>query len=237
MTDMNAEALASINMKLRIATRALGNAGLAHAFGHCSVRLDGEHFLVCAPQPLKTVLASEDGVVVPTTGALPAGVLGEVLIHQNLYRLRPEVGAVCRIMPPHTMTLSTQRITPRVRHGLGAYFANNIPLLDDPRLLRSPEAALKLVEHMGQNPALVMRGNGAVVVGESLEQAISFSWFLEDSARVEVDIRKMGFDPGTGLLDEQEVIDRQVVTGQVFERMWRFLTHGDPELSGQSNNG
>jgi HCOMODA/2-hydroxy-3-carboxy-muconic semialdehyde decarboxylase len=113
---------------------------------------------------------------------------------------------------------------------LGAYFANDVPLWVNPRLLRDGNSAYELVRLMADRPAIVMRGNGAVVAAETLEQAVTYSWFLEDSARIEVDVRKMGCDPDTGLLDDEEVIDRQVTTGQVFERMWRYLTYKDPEL-------
>ena len=37
---------------VRMAARALGRHGLVHAYGHCSMRLDEGHFLVCAPVPM-----------------------------------------------------------------------------------------------------------------------------------------------------------------------------------------
>ena len=42
-------------------------------------------------------------------------------------------------------------------------------------------------------------------------------------------IRQSGFDPQQGLLTPAEIAARQVTTGRVYERMWRYLTHGDPE--------
>lgn len=217
-------------IKLRLAARALGRAGLVHAYGHCSIRLDQHHFLVCAPEPMATIKPEEDGTVVNIEGELPQGVLGEVRIHQHIYRLHPNLNAVCRIMPPSIMALSTQGLTPRARHGLSAYFGDNIPLWDNPRLLRDNSEALKLVEQMADHPAIVMRGNGAVVAGESLEQAVSYSWYLEDSGRIELAMRSSGFTPESGILSPSEVSDRQVFAGRVFERMWRHLTHNDPEL-------
>ena len=49
--------------------------------------------------------------MVRTTGPLPDGVLGEVRIHQQVYARRPEVGAICRIMPPQTGLLATLQAT------------------------------------------------------------------------------------------------------------------------------
>ena len=204
------------------AARALGRAGLVHAFGHCSMRLDEAHFLVCAARPMELV-GDTPGTVCPVTGALPDGVLGEVRIHQQVYARRSDVGAICRIMPPALMALSTQGIVPRPRHGIGAYF-DRLPLWPDPRLLRDDEAAAALADMIGDCPAIVMRGNGAVVVAPTMQQAATLAWFLEDAARVEREVRTMGFAPDSGLLDASETADRQVWSGQVAERMWDWLT-------------
>lgn len=204
------------------AARALGRAGLVHAFGHCSLRLDEAHFLVCAARPLDLV-GDAPGTVCPVSGDLPEGVLGEVRVHQQIYARRPEVRAVCRIMPPALMALSTQGIVPRPRHGIGAYFTK-LPLWPEPRLLRDNAAAARLAEMLGDAPAIVMRGNGAVVVGETMQKTVTLAWFLEDAARIERDVRAMGFDPASGLLDPAESADRQVWSGQVAERMWDWLS-------------
>lgn len=229
MASLNETTHREMQRKLRMAARALGRAGLVHAFGHCSVRENPDTFWVCAAQPMGCIPVGADNSQVPVRGPLPEGVLGEVRIHQAIYQRRPEVGAVCRIMSPAVMALSTQGLTPRCRHGLSAYFANRIPLWRDPRLLRNDEAAQALGDLMGENPALVMRGNGAVVAAETLEEALTYAWFLEDTARLELSVRSAGFDPEQGLLSDDEVRDRQVKTGNVFGRMWQYLTHADPE--------
>lgn len=210
--------------KVQQAARALGRAGLVHAFGHCSVRLDQTTFLVCAPRPLELV-GDAPGTVCRIGAPLPEGVLGEVRVHSQIYAQRPDVGAVCRIMPPALMALSTQGIVPAPRHGIGAYFAD-LPLWHDPRLLRDDASAVALVQAMGTAPAIVMRGNGAVVAAETMERAVTLAWFLEDAARVERDVRSMGFDPGAGVLSDTEIAARQVWAGGVAERMWDYLTRG-----------
>jgi HCOMODA/2-hydroxy-3-carboxy-muconic semialdehyde decarboxylase len=169
------------------------------------------------------MIANDVGTVVPINGALPEGVLGEVRIHQNIYRRRAEVNGICRIMPPAIMALSTQGIVPKPRHGIGAYFSPDVPLWDDPRLLRDDASAARLAEQMGDNCAIIMRGNGAVVAADDLKKAVVLSWFLEDAARVERDVRMMGFDPDSGLLSADEVTDRQVFAGGVVDRMWAYL--------------
>jgi hypothetical protein len=88
-----------LDERVRLAARGLGRAGLVHAFGHCSARVDAEKFLVCAPMPMG-LIRDEPGTIVSVEGDLPSGVLGEVRAHQAIYRARPDVGGICRIMPP-----------------------------------------------------------------------------------------------------------------------------------------
>ena len=219
----------NIERQVRLAARALARGALVHAYGHCSARLDAERFIVCAAKPMGTIAAGEPGTVVPINGPLPEGVLGEVRIHQAIYRRRPEIGAVCRIMAPQTMLLSVMRRTPKPRHGFGAYFAPCPPLWEDPRLLRDDAMAARLAEMMGDGKAIVMRANGAVVAGVDLIEAVALAWFLEEAARVETGLIQCRADGDETLLTPDEVTARQVTAGRVYERMWEYLTHGDAE--------
>lgn len=218
-----------LQRELRIAARALGRHGLAHAYGHCSIRLDAVHFLVCAARPMGLIRAGEAGQVVPVDGPLPEGVLGEVRLHQRIYQRRPHAKAVARTMPPALMALGTARLTPRPRHGLGAYFGAGAALWDDPQLVRDDARAASVVDVMGDSNAVVMRGNGLVVAAESLAQVVTLTWYLEDAARIELAVRSAGLEQASALLDADECQRRATAAGGIFERMWEFLSAGDPE--------
>ncbi|SEP87497.1 HCOMODA/2-hydroxy-3-carboxy-muconic semialdehyde decarboxylase [Solimonas aquatica] len=230
MTMKDLAPLREQQRQLRLAARGLARGVLVHAYGHCSVRLSVDEFLVCAPQPMGTIAPGQDGSVVPVRGELPDGVLGEVRIHQAVYARRGEIGAICRIMPPQTGLLGLLRRTPRPRHGFGAYFAPQPAFWDDPRLLRDTPQAERLAAQLDGGKAIVMRANGAVVLGTDLVEALALSWFLEEAARVEVALMQMGQDGDHTLLSPAETLARQVTTGRVYERMWEYLTAGDPEL-------
>jgi HCOMODA/2-hydroxy-3-carboxy-muconic semialdehyde decarboxylase len=211
----------TIERQVQMAARALAGAGLVHAYGHCTARLDDDNFLVCAALPMGRI-TDEPGTVVPIDGPLPEGVLGEVRIHREIYRRRADIGGICRFMSPALMALSVAGVVPVPRHGIGAYF-DRITLWDDPRLVRNDEAAERLADSLGENGAVVMRGNGAVVAGTSLPQAVTLAWFLEDAARIERDVRAMGLE-ASAWLDDDEIAARQVWSGGVVERMWHHLT-------------
>ncbi len=219
----------SLARSVRMAARALGRHGLVHAYGHCSARIDAASFLVSPSRPLGLVASGEECQVVPLDGPLPEGVLPEVRIHREIYRLRPDIGGIARVQPPKTMSLSVLGRTPVARHGFGSYFHPQPPLWDDPLLVRSDEQARRLAAELGAARAIVMRGNGAVTAGESLQAATVLGWYLEDAARVELDcLAASPHAPATRFSDEQSAL-RATWNGRLLERMWEYLTAGDVE--------
>lgn len=214
---------------IRVASRAVARAGLAHAYGHCSLRLDAQFFLVSAAKPLGLMESSDIGVRVPIEGPLPPDVLGEVRIHQQVYRARADVGGIVRFQSPKVVSLSALGRTPSVRHGLGSYFAPQPPFWRDPHLIRDDERAAAVATTLGKARAIVLRGNGAVTVGASMQEACVLAWYLEDAARVELDVLACG---QTGLtFDDDECAARATMQGRIFERMWQWLIAADPEAA------
>ena len=212
---------------LRRAARAVARAGLVHAYGHCSLRLDAAHFIVTPPKPLGLVKNEDAPVSVATSGPLPPGALPEVIVHQRIYEQRPDVNAVVRFQSAHVTALSALGRTPRALHGFGAYFAPQPALYSNPRLVRDAAGAQLLVEQLGMARGIVMRGNGAVTVGASMQEAVSLAWYLEDAARVELAVLATGREGQQFTASEAQ--DRAASSGGLFERMWDFMTSNDPE--------
>jgi HCOMODA/2-hydroxy-3-carboxy-muconic semialdehyde decarboxylase len=228
---VNDSSFEALEVRVRKAARAMGRHGLAHAYGHVSARISESEFLVCAAKPMGCILPDDKGTRVPVDGPLPEGVLGEVRLHQQIYQRRPDVGGICRVQPPRLMALSTLKRTPKPRHGCGTYFAPQPPLWDDPTLTRNDEKAKALAEMLGDARAIVMRGNGAVCAGADIEQAAGLAWMLEDAASVEMAVLSLGEAAAAdaSLYTDAEVASRAIFTGALFERMWEYLTFGDPE--------
>jgi HCOMODA/2-hydroxy-3-carboxy-muconic semialdehyde decarboxylase len=116
---------------------------------------------------------------------------------------------------------------------MGCYFGAGAALWDDPQLIRDDDRASAVVSAMGNSNAIVMRGNGVVVAAGSLEQAVALTWYLEDAARLELTIRAAGLEETSAVLNAAERDLRATGSGGIFERMWEFLTAGDPELQVQ----
>ena len=227
MPDASNQTAPAEARRIRVAARALARAGLVHAYGHCSLRIDSGRFAVSPPKALGLIGPGESPVMVGTIGPLPADALPEVIVHQHIYHQRRDVHGIVRFQAPNLTALSTLGLTPRARHGFGAYFAPSAPLHSDPRLVRDAASAAALTVQLGPARGIVMRGNGAVTVGASIEEAVVMAWYLEDAARVELAVL------GTGLEGQEftpaEVRDRAINTGRLVERMWDWLTANDPE--------
>ena len=223
------EPLEETQRRVRMAARALPRHGLGHAYGHISARLDDKMFLVCAPKPMGLIAPGEAGDLVPIEGALPEGVLGEVRCHQQIYRRRADVNGICRTFLRDVMTLSTMRLTPRALHGFASYFAPCPPLWDDAALLRPDEVAGRLADALGDARAIVMRGNGAIMTGASVEESIVMAFYLEEAAKTELAVLTTGDRMTSVEMTEAEAEARAVSSGRIFERMWDYLTFGDPE--------
>jgi HCOMODA/2-hydroxy-3-carboxy-muconic semialdehyde decarboxylase len=224
MADLN-----TVQLRVRQAARALARWGLVNAYGHCSERLDKNSFLVCKAGPMGLIAEGELGTVVPIVGSLPDGVLGEVRVHQRIYARRPDIGAVCRVLPPNVMTMSVLGRPPKARHGFGAFFYPTPAYWDDPTLMRSDVIADAVAQALGDGHGIILRGNGAVVAGDNMMQAVTLSWFLEDMCRVELQVLSTGEGNVAPVLNANEAAARADWAGQVAERMWSCLTATDPE--------
>jgi HCOMODA/2-hydroxy-3-carboxy-muconic semialdehyde decarboxylase len=218
----------STEVLVRKAARALARHGLVNAYGHCSARLDQHTFLVCAAKPMGLIKPGEPSTVVPVEGPLPHGVLGEVRAHQQIYKRRADVNGVCRFLSPKLLSLSALGQPPQIRHGFGTYFAPEPRMWRSTALLRSDEKASALADDLGAARAIILRGNGAIVVGDTLQQAVILAWYLEDMARVELDVLSAGVKP-IDPYSVAEAEERATFEGRVVERMWEYMTDGDAE--------
>ena len=223
------EPLTQTQVRVRKAARALGRNKLGHAYGHVSARIDANSFLVCAPKPMGLITPKDEGTVVPIEGPLPDGVLGEVRCHQQIYMRRSDINGIARTFLRDVMTLSTFKRTPKPRIGFGSYFAPSPPLWDDPLLLRDDTMAAKLAETLDNARAIVMRGNGCILTGNTVEEAIVMAFYLEEAAKTELAVMATGKEESSIIYSSEEANARAVSSGQIFERMWDYLTADDPE--------
>lgn len=65
---------------------------------------------------------------------------------------------------------------------------------------------------LGDSRGLVLKGNDAIVVADNLRQAVVLAWYLQDAARVELDVMSAGSESSPCFTPE-EVVDRAIWNG------------------------
>jgi HCOMODA/2-hydroxy-3-carboxy-muconic semialdehyde decarboxylase len=96
-------------------------------------------------------------------------------------------------------------------------------------LVRDDEAASGVAATLADSRAVVLRGNGAVTVGGTVEEATVLCWFLEEAARVELALQQLDAGSAPELTDD-EATRRATWEGGLLDRIWTYLTRGDPEV-------
>ncbi|GAA3597522.1 hypothetical protein GCM10022419_095960 [Nonomuraea rosea] len=210
-----------MNAELADAGRALAAAGLVTAFGHVSVRTAGDLLLMTPPVPLGTLRAGTRCAEVPLDATdLPPGTPREAWIHVEIARARPGVGAICRAQPPTATALASAGVPIVPLHGQGAFLGPEVPVLGDAVLVRDRARGRALAERLGDAPALIMRGNGAVTVGATVGEAVALMWVLEASARMNA----TGAAAGTPVpITPAEQEAWRAVRSELCGRIWSYL--------------
>ena len=86
-------------------------------------------------------------------------------------------------------------------------------------LVRDTYLGASLARKLGRHPAALMRGHGAVVVGESLQVAVGRSVYLEQNARMQFQAAMLAGPHGAiTFMDDKEVAAN--VAWQEYGRFW-----------------
>lgn len=166
------------------ASRALAVAGLLDMHGHVSVR-EGDLAYINAHSASRIAIRPDEVAVVRIAdggverGAPPS----ELAIHIELYRARPDAGAVLHFHALYATALSVAGKPLVAAFNAGAPFGREVPVYDDPALVRTTAQGQRLAATVGGGKAALLRGHGAAVVAPDLVSCVALSLQLEESAR------------------------------------------------------
>jgi ribulose-5-phosphate 4-epimerase/fuculose-1-phosphate aldolase len=213
---MNATDIADLRRQLVDSCHILAGTGnVREIVGHVSVRLPGTNeMLVRCRRP------DDPGVEYTTvadikrvdfdgnSSELTGGYIlqGEFPIHSEIYRARPDVGAVVHGHPRASLLCGMLDLP--FRNIVGAYdpgmleiAVEPVPVFPRSVLINTPELGRQVVETMGSSLVCLLRGHGVITVGVDVPDATIRAIKLETIAEVTVQAHGTGRVPKT-LSDE-----------------------------------
>ena len=160
-------------------------------WGNISVRLDEEYMLTtpsgldyddCRPEDMVRVnietLKPEDSLNDPTS---------EKSIHAEIYKARPDVGAIVHTHSKYCSLLAACRMPLEVREESLAKDVGELILVADYGESGSTTLAKNVVEALGERKGCIMSHHGMVACGKDIEEALSIAMSMEEAARLQVE--------------------------------------------------
>jgi HCOMODA/2-hydroxy-3-carboxy-muconic semialdehyde decarboxylase len=221
---------AALIADLVAAYRILAAEGVVDGYGHVSARHDksAERFLIS--RSLAPELVTETDIVELDMDAIPVDpdapkLYLERFIHSEIYKVRPDVKAVVHHHSPDVVPFSVSSVPLRPVYHMAAFVSEGVPVFEireaagmTDMLVRNPDIGMALAKKLGDKPALLMRGHGAVVVGDSLMQAVGRSIYLQMNARLQAQAMALGGD--VTYLDPEEA--RKIQNAFGYDRAWNL---------------
>ena len=118
----------------------------------------------------------------------------EVFIHSEIFKIRPDLNSVIHAHPKYAVALSSTRRPWRACSQPSASFDGVGYYEDTINLIRSQETGRGVAEAMGNYKAVLMRGHGVAVAGNSIEEAVVRTIMLENACEDQVILQSLGGD-------------------------------------------
>ena len=159
------------------ANRILASEGVVDGYGHVSARHDKDPNRYLLARSMAPELVTAADIVefdLDSNAVDPRGrkLYLERFIHGEIYKARPDVKAVVHHHSPAVIPFGVSTVPMRPIYHMAAFVAQGVPVFEirqvggmTDMLVRTPELGRALARTLGNSPAALMRGHGAVVVG------------------------------------------------------------------------
>ena len=225
----------SLMQDLVIAYRILAEHGIIDAYGHVSVRSPEQPDRFWMARAVAPELVTEADMMEFNMDSEPVDAQGhspvnERFIHGEIYKMRPEVSCVVHNHSPSVIPFSCTGAALRPIFHMSAFIGLGVPSWEirearegTDMLVRDTYLGASLARRLGSHPAALMRGHGAVVVGESLPIAVGRSVYLEQNARMQFQAEMLAVRTQAPItfMDDKEVAAN--VVWQEYGRFWHLV--------------
>jgi HCOMODA/2-hydroxy-3-carboxy-muconic semialdehyde decarboxylase len=189
-------AVSALIEDLVTANHILASEGILDGYGHVSVRdpRNPNHYFLSRSLAPSLVTAAD--IIEYDLDSNPIGdsrqSYRERFIHGEIYKARPDVMAIVHDHSPAVIPFSVSSVPLRAVSHMAAFIGLGVPVFEirdvdgmTDMLVSDAKRGHALAKVLGEHPAVLMRGHGAAVVGESVKVAVGRAYYLDFNAKLQ----------------------------------------------------
>jgi ribulose-5-phosphate 4-epimerase/fuculose-1-phosphate aldolase len=221
---------------LVLANKILFGLKVVDAFGHISVRhpKDPNHYLMARHLPPGMVTAKDivlfDMDSTPLTHS-DKPQYSERFIHSEIYKLRPDVMSVVH---NHAYSLipfgAAKGARLRPMFHMCGFLGCGVPIFEIRKaggntdmLIRTAELGKALAESLGDKNVVLMRGHGATMIGNSIQESVFRSVYSMENASIQMQAHLLSETGEVEFLNDEEA--EKSSRGRNVPRSWSLWKH------------
>jgi ribulose-5-phosphate 4-epimerase/fuculose-1-phosphate aldolase len=169
------------------ACRILSYKGLIEGFGHVSARIPDSELFLMTPRIALALVTEHELLTMNFNGEVIEGnypAPSEAWLHTAIMKAKPGINAVTRIHARVANMFSVTGTKLEPVHNHGSFFSGGVPVFDKPDLVTTRKLGEEVVQALGDNPAVLLRGNGQATVGRTIPEAVMMAIYLEEAAEI-----------------------------------------------------
>jgi L-ribulose-5-phosphate 4-epimerase len=202
----------------------LERAGVIDFNGHFSWRIPGrERMLINSGSSVRSALTGADIVTVDFDGKPVDGDAAppmEFHIHSEIYRRRPDVGAVVHTHPLWS-TLFSMAGVPVQAVIMQAAVLGPIRVFARTASINQRALGQELAEALGEDRVIMLKSHGAVAAGEGIVEAFVLAVYLEETAQRQHLASQLG-DPAVLSPEQAAAIARNLWKPNLLCKVWDY---------------
>ncbi len=231
-----ANTLAQAKHDLAVANRIVSHEGIIDAFGHVSMRhpSNPNHYLISRSRSPEVVEPSDIYEYTldsePAT-PLPPGIrgYGELVIHGEIYKARPDVNAVAHHHGMAMLPFCNVGVELKPLYHMGAQIGEKVAFWDSRDefgdtclLVLKPEEGKSLAKALGLNWLVLMRRHGATVAGRSLVELTFRTIYQYRNAELQLMTQTLGLPLSPLTPGERKQAEARNLEPRPQARAWEY---------------
>lgn len=216
------------------ANHILAQEGVVDAYGHVSVRHNRSANRYLIARYLAPELVTAQDIMELDLDSRPVvpgqRTYSEIFIHGEIYKARPDVQAIVHSHAPSVIPFGVTGVPLRPLYHMSSFIGLGVPVFDirtqmgedTDMLIRNAARGQALARVLGNHPAALMRGHGAVVVAAAVPRVVARAIYLQINATLQ--LQAMAMNSPVTYLDTEEAlrVEKDVWDENGFLKAWEL---------------